>query len=197
MKEKRPNKAEKKFLSLAYNRFYDIYEEVLSDSFWEEDNYYRFCKIKDAFSVYMELLNYTPLKWTIEYIKDNRPPMEAEIASELFKFVRNIIVHFPFFESWDKVWVNKEIINWYKEGQFIDGFLSKYNGHKPVKYRLWEGRKKQMTYIAINFPGTYNEKDKIFLKDILSEKEGVKFSIVFMKKILDTQIEEIKDIKHN
>lgn len=191
--KKRPNKAEKGFLNLAYNRFYDIYEEVLSDSFWEKDSYHRFCKIRDAFSVYIELLNYTPLKRVIEYIKDNRPPMEAEIAGELFKFVRNIIVHFPFFESWDKAWVNKEIINWHKRGQFIDKFLVKYSGHKPVKYRIWDGKKKQMTYITINFPDSYTEKDKIFLKDILSEKEGVKFSLVLMKKIFDTQVEEIKE----
>lgn len=194
MKEKRPNKAEKKFLSLAYNRFYDIYKEVLSDSFWEKDSYYRFCKIKDAFSVYTELLNYTPLRWVIEYIKDKRPPMEGEIAGELFKFVRNVIVHFPFFESWDKVWVNKEAINWYKKGQFIDKFLVKYMGHKPVKYRIWDGKKRQMTYITINFPDNYTEKNKIFLRDILSETEGVKFSLIFMKKILDTQVEEIKEI---
>jgi len=193
MKERRPNRAEKKFLSLAYNRFYDIYEEVLSDSFWEKDDYYRFCKVKDVFSVYTELLNYTPLKWVIEYVKDKRPPMEAEIAGELFKFIRNIIVHFPFFETWDKVWVNKEIINWHKKGQFIDKFLAKYSGHKLVKYRLWEDKKKQMTYITINFPDNYTDKKRILLKDILSEKEGVKFSLVLMKKILDTQVEKIND----
>jgi hypothetical protein len=33
----------------------------------------------------------------------------------------------------------------------------------------------------------------MFLKDILSEKEGVKFSFILMKQILDTQVEEIKD----
>ncbi len=192
MKEKKPNIAEKKFLSLAYNRFYDIYEEALLDSFWEKDNYYRFCKIKDVFSIYTELLNYTPLKWVVEYIKDNRPPMESEIAGELFKFVRNIIIHFPFFESWDEVWVNKEIINWDKKGQFIDKFLVKYSGHKPVKYRILDGKKKQMTYVAINFPDIYTETDKVFLKDILSERDGVKFSFILMKKILDTQVEEIK-----
>jgi len=191
--KKRPNKAERKFLTLAYNRFYDIYEEALSDYFWEKDNHYRFCKIKDAFSVYTELLNYTPIKWVIEYIKDKRPPMEGEIASNLFKFVRNVLVHFPFFEGWDKVWVNKEVINWCKEGQFIDRFLVKYSGQKRVKYRIWDAKKKQMTYITINFPDQYTEKDKIFLKDILTETEGVKFSLVFMKKILDTQVEEIKE----
>jgi len=188
--ELRPNKAEKEFLNLAYNRFYDIYEEIISDSFWEKDNWYRFCKIKDALAIYVELQNYTPIKWVFESIKKNRPPMEAEIGSNLFKFIRNIIVHFPFFDNWDDVWINKNIINWYKEGQFIDKFLNKYKAHEPVKYRIWESEKKKMTYISINFPKEYTDIEKIFLKDILSEKEGVKFSIIFMRKILDTQVEK-------
>ena len=186
--ELRPNRAEKEFLTLAYNRFYDIYEEIISASFWEKDNWYRFCKIKDAFAIYAEMLNYTPIIRVIEYIKKNRPPMEAEIGGDLFKFIRNVIAHFPFFESWDDVWVSKNIINWYKEGQFIDKFLNKYKAHEPVKYRFWEYERKKMTYISINFPKEYADNEKILLKDILSEKDGVKFSVIFMKKILDTQV---------
>ena len=112
--ELRPNRAEKEFLGLAYNKFYDIYEEILSDDFWKRDAYYRFSRIKDAFSIYAELLNYPPIKWVVEYLKNHRPPMEAEIGSELFKFVRNVVVHFPLFESWEKVWISKDIMNWYK-----------------------------------------------------------------------------------
>jgi hypothetical protein len=50
-----------------------------------------------------------------------------------------------------------------------------------------------MTYLSINFPAHYDRDTKIFLKDILSEKEGIKFSFILMKQILDTQVEEIKD----
>jgi hypothetical protein len=53
-------------------------------------DWYRFSKIKDTFAVYTELLNYEPMKYVIEYLKKFRPPMEAEIASELFKFIRNV-----------------------------------------------------------------------------------------------------------
>ena len=188
----RPNKAEREFLTLAYNRFYDIFEEATLDPFWEKDNWYRYNKIRDAFAVYTELLHYEPIKWIIEEIKKKRPPMEAEIGSELFKFIRNIIIHMPFFESWDDVWVSENIINWYREGQFIDRFLKKYLKHDPVKYRIWDVKKKEMTYISINFPKEYKDDYKIFLKDILSEEDGVKFSLILMKKILDTQVETMK-----
>ena len=49
-----------------------------------------------------------------------------------------------------------------------------------------------MTYVGINFPQQYDEDTKMFLKDILSEKEGVKFSFILMKQVLDTQVEEIR-----
>lgn len=42
-----------------------------------------------------------------------------------------------------------------------------------------------MTYLSISFPKTYDD-NKIYLKDILTEKDGVKFSLILMKKIIDT-----------
>ncbi len=186
----RPNKAELQFLTLSYNRFYDIFEEVMADSFWGKDGWYRFSRIKDGFAVYSELLNYEPIQWVVQNIKKYRPPMEAEIASELFRFVRNVITHFPFFDSWDHVWVNQSIINWCKEGQSIDKFIRKYVGRETVKYRFWESDKKKMTYLSINFPKHYGDDTKLYLKDFLDEKEGVKFSFILMRQVLDTQVEK-------
>lgn len=188
----KPNAAEKEFLTLAYNRFYDLFDEIITDSFWEKDPLYRFSRIKDIFGSYSELLNYEPLKWTIEHLRKIRPPMEAEIGGELLKIIRHIISHFPFFDRWDDIWINKQIINWNKEKQSADKFFGEYEGHKQVKYRFWEVDKKRMTYLSINFPNNYTHGEKIFLKDVLSEKEGVKFSIILMRKILNTQVEEIK-----
>jgi len=184
-----PNKAEAEFLTLAYNRFYDIFEKVFDDTFWEKDEWARFSKIKEAFSIYSELLNYEPIKLAIEQLKTSRPPMEAEIGSELFKFIRNLISHFPFFNSWNEVWFNKLIINWNKKGQSIDRFLSKYKGKENVKFRFWESNKKRMTYLSINFPQEYDNESKIYLKDLITEKEGIKFSFILMRKIIDTQVE--------
>jgi len=195
MEDLRPNKTEKEFLTLAYNRFYDLYEEVMNDDFWSKDEWERFSKITQAFGIYSELLNYEPLKHVIEYLKKSRPPMESEIGGELFKFIRNVVSHFPFFNSWDSVWINQSIVNWYKKGLTIDKFLKKHEGHKEVKYRFWEEEKKQMTYLSICFPSEYSDDSKIYLKEMVSEKEGVKFSFILMRKIIDTQVEEIKEIE--
>lgn len=187
-KNLKPTKLELEFLTLAYNAFYDIFEEVFTDTFWHNSPYYRFSKIKDAFAIYSELLNYEPIKHAINDIKIKRPAMEGNIGSELFKFVRNLLSHYPFFNCWDEVWINKSISNWYKDGQAIDRFLNKYAGKSEVKYRFWEADKKEMTYLTISFPTKYNSDTKIYLKDMLTENKGVKFSLILMKKILDTQV---------
>jgi hypothetical protein len=189
----RPNKAELQFLTLAYNRFYDIFTEIMDDRFWEKEAWYRFFKVKDGFGVYSELMNYEPLQWVLDNMKISRPPMEAEIAKELFKFIRNIIFHFPFFDRWEDVWINKSLINWHKEDKFIDKFIKKYAGKEPVKYRFWEEKKKKMTYLSIRFPEHYTDDTSIYLKDILSEKEGVKFSYILMNQVLNTQVESVKE----
>lgn len=49
-----------------------------------------------------------------------------------------------------------------------------------------------MTYMSINFPKQYDDK-KIYLSEILSEKDGVKFSLIMMRNILNTQVESIKN----
>jgi len=190
----KPNNTELEFLTLAYNRFYDLYDEVMEDSFWTKSEWERFSKIKQAFDIYTEVLKYEPLKQVIEHLKTSRPPMESEIGSELFKFVRNLISHFPYFQSWNSVWIKKSIVNWNKEGLRIDKFLKKYEGHEPVKYRFWEEQKRRMTYLSICFPEQYLNDSYIYLKDIISEKEGVKFSFILMRKIMD-QVTEVKENK--
>lgn len=190
--EVRPTKAEELFLSLACNRFYDLFDEVMKDDFWDKEPWYRFSKVSQTFAIYAELLGYEPFKHVLEAIKNKRPPMEAEIGGPLFKFVRNVLAHFPIFKSWDEVWISKELVNWQKEGLTIDRFLKKFSGHAEVKYRFWEADKKLMTYMSIRFPQVYGD-NRIYLKDIISEKDGVKFSFIMMRNVLNTQVESVDE----
>jgi hypothetical protein len=119
----RPTKSEELFLGLAYNRFYDLANEIIEDEFWEKEDWYRFSKVSHLFAVYAEALSYQPFKHVLEALKKHRPPMESEIGGALFKFVRNILVHFPVFETWNDVWVSKELVNWQRDGLTIDRFF--------------------------------------------------------------------------
>lgn len=201
IEELKPNEKEREVLSLFYNRFYDLYEEVVNDDFINKDSKIRFYKLRESFSIYKELLSYKPIKEYIKWMKKGgRPHFEGIIADDLFSFIRNLLLHFPIFDTWDEVYINKNLATWSKVGQ-IDKFLTnsikkKIDGRGTVKYRIWEEKRKKMTYFTINFPENYNN-NNIYLKDILSEEVGMKFCMALMREILDAQVEdsEVPDIK--
>ena len=187
-----PNEKQIKVLTLFYNKFYDLYDEIVSDTFLNKEPNIRFFKLREAFSIYKELLSYQPIKDYIEWMKKGgRPPLEGVIADDLFSFIRNLLLHFPIFNTWDEVYINKNLATWSKVGQ-IDKFLNKcinikIDGKGTLKYRMWEEEKKKMTYFSVKFPEKYDD-NNIYLKDIISEEIGMKFCMVLMKEILDTQV---------
>ena len=184
--------AEKLFLDLSYNKFFDIFSEVYTKDFWKKEPHYRLSKISQVFSVYNEILNHEPFQGVFKWLEKFRPPMEAEISGSLFKFIRNILIHFPFFDSWNEIWINKELIDWHRPNQSIDKFLNKYCGKPEVEYRFKENSQPGFTYVTINFPKKYGN-EKIYLKDIIHEEEGVKFIHVMMLRVLNTQIVSISN----
>lgn len=195
MDEKKPNKKELIALNLFYNRFYDIYEEIHNDeTFYKKSACERFYKIRDIFSIYRELLGYEPIRSYLDYMKHGaRPPMEGIIAEDLFSFIRHLLLHYPLFEKWEDVYITEELATWNKKGA-IHKFLIKCTAikigqGKTVRYRIWSHSKKKMTYININFPEQCKSDDKVYLKDIISEKEGILFCISLMKQVLDSQVE--------
>lgn len=188
MSDIHPSRAELQFLNLSFSRFFDLFDEVLSDEFWEKDDYYRFSKAINGFSIYSELLFYRPIQQVIERIKVSRPSGEAEIGSDLFKFIRNLTLHFPLFERWNDVWCSETLVTWERKGA-IHAFLRKYSGKPEIKYRIMDTRKREETYLSVTFPEIYGGDHKIFLKDIICERDGVRFSYILMHQILRTQIE--------
>ena len=184
-------------LTLFYNRFYELYEEITNENFIEENAQIRFFKLREAFSIYKELLSYEPIKSYIDWMKHGgRPPLEGVIADRLFSFIRNLLLHFPVFKTWDEVYINKNLATWSKIGQ-IDKFLDKcpkikIDGTGILHYRIWEVKKKKMTYFTINFPEKYGE-ENIFLKDIISENVGMKFCMALMREVLDTQVKNAEE----
>jgi hypothetical protein len=186
-----PTQDEAEFLTLGFNRFLDLHKEIVSDAFWDENPSQRFLKTKELFAVYSEILKYPPVQWVIDA---NKRPNHSDVGRDLFKFIRHILMHFPFFDNWDDVRIRQSLVNLYStRPQFIDKFLSNNEGKEQLKYRFWEEDKKRMAYIAISFPKGYTQGEKIFLKSMLPEKDGVKFSSIFMWDILKIQVEGINE----
>jgi len=190
MDNKKPTDPEFYFLNSAYNFFLDILEETRTAAFWEKDPYYRFNRVKDAFLVYSEILEYEPIGWFLEALKKLRPPMEAEMSKDFLLFIRNLLIHFPLYKSWDEVKFSKSLVNWSKPGKSIDQFLSSFSGKEEFKCRIWNPEDKSMTYISIKFPKVYDD-NEISLKDIVSEADGVGFSMALMMRVLASQVDSI------
>ncbi len=187
-----PNEVE--FLNLSFDRFLNLFEEIMPDEFWNQPADFRFSRTKDLFAVYSEILKYPPVQWVID--ADKRPN-HSDVGRDLFKLIRHILMHFPFFEKWDDVWITESLVNLYStRPQFIHKFLSENEGQDELKYRFWEEKLKRMTYISVSFPKDYSSGGKVFLRDIFPEKDGVKFSAIFMWSILKVQVEEIRDEEH-
>ena len=193
MKSSKPTKKEEQVLTLFYNRFYDLFDEIVNENFGKEHETLRFIKLREAFSVYKELLNYETIKKYVEWMKQGgRPPIEGIIADDLFSFVRNLLLHFPIFDTWNEVYINKNLATWSKIGQ-IDKFLNKcikinLDGKGEIKYRIWDTKKMKMIYFSVNLPKEYGD-NNIFLKDIISEEFGMKFCMALMRAVLDKQVE--------
>lgn len=187
-----PNKKELEALTLFYNRFDLLFDKIIDDDFYSLDAVQRFSILREIFSVYKELLNYEPIKYYIKWMKlGGRPIYEGIMADDLFSFIRNLLFHFPLFDTWDQVYINENLATWSKVGQ-IDKFLKlctkiKIDGKGTVKYKLWDSVKKEMIDFAVNFPQEYGN-NNIFLKDIISEKSGTLLCVALMRNILDVQL---------
>lgn len=186
--ELKPNPAEQVFLSLGYNRFFDLFKEIESKLFWEQAPLYRFHRIRDIFAVYTELIQYEPLEHVLDAKKASRP-VEHDIGERLFSFVRNLLAHFPLFDSWDAVTIDMQLATWERKGQ-IHKFLTDVEGKPQVKYRFFDSAMKEMIYVTINFPEGYSQNHPIPLCAVLTEREGVRFSIRLMLKILLQNVED-------
>ena len=187
---KYPNEHELVILQLAYERFYSYFDEFMADDFWELSSEIRLLKIKACFDIYNELLKYEPIKKYTEYLKEHRPPQEGFIAYEYFVFVRNILTHFPFFLEWNDIYITENLSGWNSpQYSSINKFIKQNIDKESVKYRVWIAKSKKMVYMDINFPKKSN--DKIFLRDLISEKEGLLFCMVLMKQVIDSQIEKV------
>ena len=79
---------------------------------------------------HFQYLNYEPIKEYLKWMKrGGRPFFERVIADNLFSFIRNLLLHFPIFDTWDEVYINKSLATWDKAGQ-INKFLIKVKEYK-------------------------------------------------------------------
>jgi hypothetical protein len=190
MAEIHPTSEELRLLKIGYSRFLDLYTEIIDDEFLKKHAGYRLRGIKDICTVYTELLKYPPLADV--FVTETRQNYSL-IGKEFILFLRNVLLHFPYFEKWSEIGFDQSLITTFERTGSIDKFLSK-NHPGNLKYRFWNADVKKMTYVQVHLDTKYNEGEFVKLADIISERDGIKFLCIFMKDILMTQVEYVEKV---
>lgn len=137
-----------------------------------DSNEEKFELIKSLSSLVSELLDKDNLKEKLLNLANTSTVNgnDNEIKIETFDFIRNILIHFPIFESWDDIYISKELLGWNKP---YNGSIVKYfkkNSGKTFTYRIFLNEYDEWVEkhtITVTIP-ELKDNTKIFLKDILS-----------------------------
>lgn len=132
----------------------------------------KFEVIKQLSSLVSELLDKEGIKNKLIELADTSTVNgeDNEIKIDTFDLIRNILIHFPIFETWDEICISKKLLKWNtdKSGQIIKYFEK--NCNKTFKYRIFLNENDEWVErhtITVTIP-ELNENNTIYLKDILS-----------------------------
>ena len=117
------------------------------------------------------------------------------MSLKYFEVIRHVLVHFPFFNKWDEVYFTQDLITWNGKHSKINSFFMDNEGRIEYKWRIWDGNKKAMKYgYVIKFPKSYSKNSKIYIKDLINEDKGIEISLLMIKKVLESQVENVKNL---
>lgn len=143
----------------------------------ENDKIKKFELIKKLASLVSELLEVDGMKENLIELANasaiNGENNEIKIAT--FDLIRNILIHFPIYNSWDEICISKKLLKWNKPR---NSHILKYfenNRNKSFTYRIFLNENNNWVErhtITVNIP-KLDENNEIYLKDILSLDDAI------------------------
>lgn len=116
----------------------------------------------------------------------------GKMRVDTFKLIRNVLIHFPFWDNWEETKISNNILNWNKpKGKFIEKYFERYNykkTNKSMKYEIYEKEESKWEVrakIDIQLPTLDNE---VFIGKIFNMK--IVFYLFLMVKPLIREIEK-------
>ena len=136
-----------------------------------DDDIHEFEIVKRTSSLITELLSNKETK-QIFIEKSNESTVNGEnndVKIEFFEAIRNILIHFPFFKSWNEVFICKEMLKWNREkdGEIIK-FFNK-NKNKNIKYTIFtkqDGQWKEKHIVNVYIP-ELPDSERLYIKDVI------------------------------
>lgn len=185
---KQLNEHEAMFVSMAMQRFHELIEKLNTGEMSPE---YRLFYIKELYSIFAELDNIPFIK---KY-KADPPPTQEKIDTikgldQTVKFVRNVLLHFPLFNTWDEIWISKTFAKALIESPFKNrknkpkGEIFRYLENEfqllGNTFKFRDPQSNEEKICLIKRPINVGMDEKIYLKDILSEDQGA-FTLLSLK----------------
>jgi len=126
--------------------------------------------IKELSLLVSELL--TDKKTKGEYIKRLKNSaynsQDLEIKLETFTMFRNLLVHFPFFEKWEDVYITESLLLWNKNKSTILNYFEKHKS-KEIDYKIFMRQYGEWTQVhEVKFLVPIISNNKTFLSEFIS-----------------------------
>jgi len=169
-----------KFIEMAFARLNEL-EGINANILTPE---LRLLYIKELYGIFSEL---NKIKFIRTYPNGN-PNEETLIILQNLKstvsFVRNVLLHFPLFKTWNDIWISKDFAKFMndepthkkftnsKNYGTIYHYLTTAQNKESLSFKL-DMKDKSTTIFTINYPNVTSDEEKIYLKDILTEEDGV------------------------
>jgi hypothetical protein len=169
-----------KFIEMAYARISDIEDQLDMDLTPPEIRLYY---LKDLFTIFNELLKIKEIKRL-----DKTDDLTRRRLTELIHtvdFIRNILLHFPLFKTWDDIYISREFNSGMggSKGGRIHKFLHPETPMESLAFKLTMEKNMGEREFTIRFPDQLALEGNIYIKDILTEKEGAISIITVMNHI--------------
>lgn len=176
------------YLTLTVTRLKELGRIIFNEPFLNFSPKKRLSILKDLYSVYSEI-------YSMKFFKEihGTDPLLIDFGDfqkHLVKMIRNVLMHFPYFDSWDEVHIKRSLVTLNltpkSDGTFsgaIEKFFQKYSD-KNYAIKLTEYGGNQIT-LKLLIPKGYIKNDEIYLKDIIEERYVGLFSVGYFRILIN------------
>ena len=162
----------------------DLYGIIIYGDYYSVDDAEKFALLRKISILFNELLGDKDNKLSFNELLSNTvvDKEQFEAKSSTFSMIRHLLVHFPIFETWDSIFITKNLLNWNNGNRkgAIERYFSKYSG-KTLKFSIYtrvDYHFDKTRDFDIPVPQIHNSK-QCYIKDFLSLDDALwLFSLV-------------------
>lgn len=162
----------------------DLYGIIIYGNYCPVDDAEKFTLLRKISILFNELLGDKDNKLSFNELLSSTvvDKEQFEAKSSTFLMIRHLLVHFPIFETWDSIFITKNLLNWNNDNRkgAIEKYFSKYSG-KTLKFSIYtrvDYHFDKTRDFDISVPQIHNSKQR-YIKDFLSLDDALwLFSLV-------------------